>query len=129
MATRLPSITASMLWPSMTRTKPVRVIGATGDRSALAGLPEGEIEALATQARKRSSEDLQRAFRLLLDADEAIAVPARTIDPQLVLEMAVLRLATLGPLVPLDDLTRRLEALNCRHAAAGAWRRGARTSR
>jgi DNA polymerase III subunit gamma/tau len=87
------------------------VIGATGDPSTLAGLPEAEVEALATQARKRSSEDLQRGFRLLLDADEAIAVPARTIDPQLVLEMAVLRLATLGPLVPLDDLTRRLETL------------------
>src|SRR5262249_43089681 len=54
---------------------------------------------------------LQRAFALLLEADEALAVPARTIDPQLVLEMAVLRLATLGPLVPLDELTRRLEAL------------------
>jgi DNA polymerase-3 subunit gamma/tau len=87
------------------------VIGATGDRAALAGLPDAEVEAITAQARKRSSEDLQRAFRLLLDADEAIAVPARTIDPQLVLEMAVLQLATLGPLVPLDDLTRRLEVL------------------
>jgi DNA polymerase-3 subunit gamma/tau len=87
------------------------VLGVTGDRTALGGLPDAEIDALAAQARKRSGDDLQRAFRLLLDADEAIAVPARTIDPQLVLEMAVLRLATLRPLVPLDELTRRLEAL------------------
>jgi DNA polymerase-3 subunit gamma/tau len=87
------------------------VLGATGDRGLLAGLPEAEVDALAAQAAKRPSDDLQRAFRVLLDADEAIAVPARTIDPQLVLEMAVLRLATLAPLVPLDALAQRLEAL------------------
>jgi DNA polymerase-3 subunit gamma/tau len=87
------------------------VLGATGDRGLLAGLPEAEVEALAAQAAKRPSDDLQRAFHVLLDADEAIAVPARTIDPQLVLEMAVLRLATLAQLVPLDELARRLEAL------------------
>jgi DNA polymerase-3 subunit gamma/tau len=87
------------------------VLAATGDRTLLAGLPEAEVDALTAQANGRSADDLQRAFRLLLDADEAIAVPARTIDPQLVLEMAVLRLATLGSLVPLDELTRRLERL------------------
>jgi len=87
------------------------IVRATGDRTILAGLPEAEVEVLTAQAQKRSSDDLQRAFRLLLDADEAIAVPARTIDPQLVLEMAVLRVATLTPLVPLDELTQRLEAL------------------
>ncbi len=91
------------------------VLGATRDRALLAGLPEAEVDALAAQAAKRSSDDLQRAFRVLLDADEAIAVPARTIEPQLVLEMAVLRLATLEPLVPLDVLAERLEAV-----AAGA---------
>jgi DNA polymerase-3 subunit gamma/tau len=92
------------------------VLGATGDRGLLAGLPEAEVDALVAQAAKRSSDDLQRAFRVLLDADEAIAVPARTIDPQLVLEMAVLRLATLAPLVPIDVLAQRLESL----AAGGA---------
>src|SRR5262249_19506356 len=87
------------------------ILRATGDRSMLGGLPDAEVDAIATQAEKRSADDLQRAFRLLLDADEAIAVPARTIDPQLVLEMAVLRLATLGSLVPLEDLAARLESL------------------
>src|SRR5256886_13349821 len=36
---------------------------------------------------------------------------ALPIYPQLVLEMAVLRLATLPPLLPVDDILRRLEAL------------------
>jgi DNA polymerase-3 subunit gamma/tau len=87
------------------------IVRATGDRSVLAGLPDAEVEALTAQAGKRSADDLQRAFALLLDADEAIAVPARTIDPQLVLEMAVLRLATMTPLVSLDELTQRLERI------------------
>src|SRR5205823_4813275 len=53
----------------------------------------------------------RRLVRLLLEADETLAAPARTVDPQLVLEMAVLRLATLPPLLPVDDILRRLEAL------------------
>src|SRR5436305_66067 len=77
----------------------------------LAELPEAEAEALRVQAERRSADDLQRFFRLLLEADETLAAPARTVDPQLVLEMAVLRLATLPPLLPVDDILRRLEAL------------------
>ena len=87
------------------------VLGATGDRSLVAELPEAEAEALAAQATRRSADDLQRFFRLLLDADEALAVPARAVEPQLVLEMSVLRLATLPPLLPVDEILRRLEAL------------------
>jgi len=87
------------------------VIRTTGDRTLVDGLPEAEVDALVAQSGKRSADDLQRGFQLLLDADEALAVPSRTVDPQLVLEMAVLRLATLGSLVPVDELARRLEAL------------------
>src|SRR5262249_37921064 len=53
----------------------------------------------------------QRFFHLLLEADEALSTPARTVDPQLVLEMCVVRLATLPPLLPMADVLRRLEAL------------------
>ena len=87
------------------------VLRATGERALLAELPDVEAEALAAQAARRSADDLQRFFRLLLDTDETLSVPARTIDPKLVLEMAVVRLATLPPLLPLDDILRRLEAL------------------
>jgi DNA polymerase-3 subunit gamma/tau len=87
------------------------VLRATGERALLADLPEAEAEALAAQAERRSADDLQRFFRLLLDTDEVLSVPARTVDPKLVLEMAVVRLATLPPLLPVDDILRRLEAL------------------
>jgi len=87
------------------------VLRVTGDRQLLADLPEAEGAALAAQAERRSADDLQRFFRLLLDTDEVLAAPARAVDPQLVLEMAVLRLATLPPLLPVDEILRRLEAL------------------
>jgi len=93
------------------------VLRATGDRTLLAELPEAEGDALVAQSERRSADDLQRFFRLLLETDEALATPARTVDPQLVLEMAVLRLATLAPLLPVGDILRRLEALG--GAAAG----------
>ena len=87
------------------------VLRATGDRSLLADLPEAEVATLAAQAERRPADDLQRCFALLLDADEALAAPARTVEPQLVLEMAVLRLATLPPLLPIDDVLARLDAV------------------
>jgi DNA polymerase III gamma/tau subunit len=77
------------------------VLRATGERALLADLPEAEADALAQQAERRSADDLQRFFRLLLETDEALAQPARTIDPKLVLEMCAVRLATLPPLVPI----------------------------
>jgi DNA polymerase-3 subunit gamma/tau len=94
------------------------VLRATGDRRLLADLPDSEVEALAQQAERRSADDLQRFFRLLLEADEALAAPARTVDPSLVLEMCVLRLATLPELLPVDDILRRLEALGAAPAPA-----------
>src|SRR5262249_2332950 len=67
--------------------RPLAVLRTTGDRSLLADLPDAESEALAQQAERRSADDLQRFFRLLLETDEALSAPARTIDPKLVLEM------------------------------------------
>src|SRR5438046_2529602 len=93
------------------------VLRVTGDAQLLAELPEAAAEALRVQAERRSADDLQRFFRLLLEADDTLAAPARTVDPQLVLEMAVLRLATLPPLLPVDDILRRLEALDVRSPA------------
>src|SRR5215475_1070037 len=87
------------------------VLAATGDRTLLGELPEGETAALVAQAGRRTSDELQRIFGLLLEADETLAAPARTIDPQLVLEMIVLRVATLPPLLPVDEILGRLESL------------------
>ena len=96
------------------------VLRATDERSLLADLPEAEVEVLAAQAGRRSADDLLRFFHLLLETDETLSAPARTVDPGLVLEMAVVRLATLPPLLPVDDILRRLEALGAGAPAAPA---------
>jgi len=95
------------------------IVRATGDRTLVDDLPEAEAAAVVAQAERRSADDLQRFFHLLLEADEALSVPARTIDPTLVLEMCVVRLATLPPLLPVDEILRRLEALGGGAVAAG----------
>jgi DNA polymerase-3 subunit gamma/tau len=87
------------------------VLAATDDGSLLADVPEREREVLLAQVALRSADDMQRCFGLLLDTDEVLSTPARTVDPQLVLEMRVLRLATLPPLLPADEIVRRLESL------------------
>ncbi|TMA41588.1 MAG: hypothetical protein E6J81_18325 [Deltaproteobacteria bacterium] len=96
------------------------VLRTTGDHQLVAELPEAEAEALAAQAERRSADDLQRFFRLLLEADETLSAPARTVELRLVLEMCVLRLATLPPLLPVEDILRRLEALGAGGTAAPA---------
>jgi DNA polymerase III subunit gamma/tau len=87
------------------------VLAATGDASLVADLPEVERVALQAQAGRRSADELQRIFGLFLETDETLASPLRTIDPQLVLEMSVLRVATLPPLLPVDEILARLEAI------------------
>ncbi len=87
------------------------IVRATGDRTLVGHLPEADAAAVVAQAERRSADDLQRFFHLLLETDEVLATPTRTIDPVLVLEMSVVRLATLPPLLPVDDILRRLEAL------------------
>jgi DNA polymerase-3 subunit gamma/tau len=87
------------------------VLAATGDATLLAELPEAERAAITAQASRRTADELQRIFDLLLETDETLASPIRTIDPQLVLEMQVLRVATLPPLLPVDDILARLDTL------------------
>ena len=95
------------------------VLAATDDAALLAEVPEHEREVLQAQSALRSADDMQRCFGLLLDTDEVLSTPARTVDPQLVLEMRVLRLATLPPLLPAEELVRRLESLE-RGAGTGS---------
>ena len=71
-------------------------------------LPQEELETLRSQAKAIQPADADRCFRYLLQCDDEVG---RSPYPKLVLEMTVLRLAAMEPLVPVDDLLRRLEAL------------------
>jgi DNA polymerase-3 subunit gamma/tau len=87
------------------------------DEQLLADVPPGEIDRIRAQAGRRSADDIQRLFRILLQADEEIG---RSLHPRLVLEMAVVRLAMLEPLVPIAEITAKLEALEARLASPEA---------
>ena len=78
---------------------------AVAGPDALADLSPREVEELCAVA-PVPAEDLQRLFRILLEADEELG---RSTQPRLVIEMTVVQMATLAPLVPIDELGARLE--------------------
>jgi DNA polymerase-3 subunit gamma/tau len=77
----------------------------------LPDVADEEATALREQAGRIAAEDCDRAFRILLETDEEVA---RAPYPKLVLEMALLRLAALPPLLPVDELLQRLSDLEGR---------------
>ncbi len=88
----------------------------------LADVPPGEAGRVREQASRRDAEDLQRLFRILLQGDEEIG---RSLHPKLVLEMTLVRLAMIEPLLPMGEITSRLEAIETglsADAAAGERR-------
>jgi DNA polymerase-3 subunit gamma/tau len=70
-----------------------------------------EGAALREQAERIGAEECDRAFRILREADEEIG---RSPYPKLLLEMALIKLTSLPPLLPLDTLLEDLAELEAR---------------
>lgn len=86
------------------------------DPAVLADLPDHEIKTVQDQAAKRSLEDLQRSFNLLLQAEEDIN---RTAYTQLAVEMSLVKLASQPPVVPIDEALAQLQTLRQQLGAPG----------
>lgn len=84
------------------------VIRVSGAGEQLTDLSKSEFETLVELGGRRSPDDLLAIFRVALRAAEEVA---HSRFPKLVLEMAVIRMAGLRPLQPLDELLARLEEL------------------
>ena len=84
------------------------VAKVSSDVSVLADLPDHEIEIVRKQAASRSREDLQRFFAALLETEDAVRKSAYT---QLVIEMALVKLASQPPVLPIQDALTKLEEL------------------
>jgi DNA polymerase III subunit gamma/tau len=80
---------------------------AGGPQSPLADLPDQEAAELKRLAATASNRDLMRLFRLMADAQEQLM---RSPYPDLLLEMAVIRMATLAPVIDADELLRAIGA-------------------
>ena len=83
--------------------------GGNGPESPLADLPDQEAEELKRLAANPSGRDLMRLFRLMADAQERIV---RSPYPELLLEMAVIRMAALAPVLDADELIRAIGGAN-----------------
>jgi DNA polymerase-3 subunit gamma/tau len=93
------------------------------DRSLLADLPDNEVSETQRQATLRPGADLQRLFRL---AQEAADELRRSQLPTVVLEMAMVKMATMPDATPVGDLIVRLEELERRLRSAGGEAPGGR---
>ena len=74
-------------------------------------LPEEELEGLKKQAEEFQFDQLNHLFSLLLKGEEEIA---QSTFPRTMLEMALIRMATLRPILPIDEMIKKLEALENR---------------
>ena len=79
-------------------------------------LPEEEIGALKKQADRFQLDPLNQLFGFLLKGEEEIAQSTFT---RTMLEMTLIRMAMLRPLLPVDEIIRKLEALEKGHAPSG----------
>jgi len=107
------------------RLRNLTVLAVAGPQ-AMADLAASEVEELTAAKHDVPPADLQRWFRILLEALDEIS---RSPYPRLVLEMSVVQMATLAPLVPIDQLLTRLEALERGGGGGAAPPAGGRIAR
>ena len=84
------------------------VIRSVAKPEEILDLAEAELEELRRQAASFSAQDIQRRLTLLVRAD---AEMAHATFPRLILEMALLKAATLEPVVPIQELLEKIKVL------------------
>ncbi|HYL59166.1 MAG TPA: DNA polymerase III subunit gamma/tau, partial [Candidatus Acidoferrales bacterium] len=87
------------------RNLAVARLPAADSQSPLDDIPDHEVGELKKLAARVSGRDIMRLFRLMADSQEQII---RSPYPDLLLEMAVVRLASLAPVVDADELLRAI---------------------
>jgi DNA polymerase-3 subunit gamma/tau len=84
------------------------VVKIGGDPKQFTDLQGKEIEDLIAQSEKFSLEQIQLLFNILLKSEEEIS---RSSIPKLIMEVALVKMATLRPLVPLEEIMDKLNTL------------------
>jgi len=91
------------------------IISAVGPTAELPDLSGAELDEIREQAAPVALNDLQRHLAILLKAESEMAHSTFT---RLVLEMALLKMASLHPVVPINEILERLKALE-KHGSGG----------
>ena len=84
------------------------ILKAVKHPGELIDLADAELALLKEQAAPLALDDLQRQISLLIRAESEMAASS---FPRLVLEMALVRAATLPPVIPIGDILERLKGL------------------
>jgi DNA polymerase III subunit gamma/tau len=79
-------------------------------------LPEEEFMLLKKQAEKFKFDQLNHLFTLLLKGEQEIA---QSTFPRTMLEVTLIRMATLEPILPIDEIMKKLEAMEGRGRTEG----------
>jgi DNA polymerase III subunit gamma/tau len=98
------------------RNLAVAKLPAGGSQSPLDDIPDHEVTELKRIAARASSRDIMRLFRLMADSQEQIM---RSPYPDLILEMAAVRMASLAPVIDADELMRAIGAGGSAPPASG----------
>jgi DNA polymerase-3 subunit gamma/tau len=108
----------------MVRNLAVAKLPATSSPNVLLGdLPDQEAVELQRLATRASARDLMRLFRLMAEAQEQLA---RSSYPDLMLEMTMIRMATLAPVLDADELMRAIDAAGGNGGSGGGDDTGSR---
>ena len=96
----------------------LKVFPMSGSNPAeLIDLPDDEIKELSLQVEKLSQEEINNLFRSLLSAHDEIA---RSAFPRLVLEMTLTRAARRKPILSVEEVLQKLQAMEERLTAGAA---------
>ncbi len=87
------------------------ILKAVGADADLPDLPDGELAEMADLTASVTLPDLQRHLSILLKAESEMAHSAFS---RLILEMALLKMATVAPVVPVDQILAKIKALEGR---------------
>jgi len=84
------------------------VVKVSANPAELLDLAEGELADIREQASAGTLDQLQRHLSILLKSETEMALSGFT---RLILEMALLKMCTLLPVVPVDEIIERLKAI------------------
>jgi DNA polymerase-3 subunit gamma/tau len=79
-------------------------------------LPPEELEGLKKQAERFQFEQLNHLFSLLLKGEEEVA---QSTFPRTMLEITLIRMATLRPVLPIDEILKKLEGMEKTSSISG----------
>jgi DNA polymerase-3 subunit gamma/tau len=79
-------------------------------------LPEEELEGFKKQAEKFQFDQLNHLFSLLLKGEQEIA---QSTFPRIMLEMTFIRMATQQPILSIDEMMKKLEAIENKEVTKG----------